>query len=131
MMGALGADAQAGGKVLVVDDLRARRTLDPEPLRNAALVGGRLDRLTWFLEPGHSTEDTSVNSQLPTTNPRPEPVRLSARNTACLFPSSGSDARDPPPRRPPMRDRSGMFRPREAASCCSGRRSGCRPRSIP
>src|SRR4029453_15494597 len=38
VVAALRADTQAGSKVLVVDDLRARRALHPESLGNAALV---------------------------------------------------------------------------------------------
>ena len=35
-MRALGADVQVGGEILVVDDLRAAGTLDPEPFGHAA-----------------------------------------------------------------------------------------------
>ena len=53
VMRALRADAEAGREILVVDDLRARRTLDPQPFGHPALVRPRLDRLAVFLEPGH------------------------------------------------------------------------------
>ena len=56
VMGALGADVQAGFEVLVVDQLGAARTLDPEPLGDTAWFFGRLrgDRLPGLLEPRHS-----------------------------------------------------------------------------
>ena len=53
MMRALGADAQAGRKVLVIDDLRAGRALHPETLGNAAFLVRRLYGLAHLLEPGH------------------------------------------------------------------------------
>ena len=53
VMPALRADAQAGREILVVDDLRARRALDPQPFGHPALVRRRLDRLADLLEPGH------------------------------------------------------------------------------
>src|SRR5687767_7671067 len=53
MVRTLGAHAQAGGKILVVDDLAAGRTLDPQPLRHAALLVRRFDGLADLLEPGH------------------------------------------------------------------------------
>ena len=54
-MAALGADAQAGGQIFVVNDLPARWTLDPEPLGNTALIRLALDRLTDLLKPSHSS----------------------------------------------------------------------------
>ena len=53
MMRALGADAEAGREVLVVDDLRAGRALHPETLGNAAFLVRRLYGLAYLLEPGH------------------------------------------------------------------------------
>src|SRR4029078_3517920 len=52
---ALGADVRGGGQVLVIDDLRARRTLDPQALGDSALlVRLGLNRLPDLLEPRHS-----------------------------------------------------------------------------
>jgi hypothetical protein len=56
VMRALGADAEVGREILVVDGLGAIRTLDPEPFRNATglVFLGRRDRLARLLEPRHS-----------------------------------------------------------------------------
>ena len=50
-----GQTLQVGGEILVVDDLAAGRTLDPQPFGHAALVR-RLDRLAGLLEPRHLGE---------------------------------------------------------------------------
>ena len=47
------ADLQILIEILVVDDLRATRTLDPEALRNPTRLLRRLDGLLGLLEPGH------------------------------------------------------------------------------
>ena len=56
VMRAFRADVEAGFKVLVVDQLGAARTLDPEALGNAAWFFGRRrgDGLPGLLEPSHS-----------------------------------------------------------------------------
>jgi hypothetical protein len=56
VMGALRADVETDLEILVVDQLRAAGTLDPEALRDAARFFGRGRRnsLPGFLEPGHS-----------------------------------------------------------------------------
>jgi hypothetical protein len=50
----LGAHAEAGDQVLVVDDLSARRTFHPQAFGHPALLVGRLYWLFLLLEPGHS-----------------------------------------------------------------------------
>ena len=56
MVRALRADVQAGFEVLLVDQLSAARTLDPQALGDAARFFSRLrrDRLAGLLEPSHS-----------------------------------------------------------------------------
>jgi len=73
-MRALGTDVQAGFEVLVVDQLGAARTLDPEALGDTARFFGRLgsDWLPGLLEPGHSAAINAIQNakvKMQTHNP--------------------------------------------------------------
>src|SRR3954470_10933041 len=53
VMSTFRTDAEAGREILVVDDVATWRALDPEALRDPALVRRRLDWLPDLLEPRH------------------------------------------------------------------------------
>ena len=138
VMRALRADAEAGGQILVVDDLRARRALHPEPLGHPALVGRGLDRLRGFLNQAILWRIPQLPSAIchrridhrPSESRRLRPA-CAARSTACPCPSSAAVVRDRRPPRRPTTGRTATSRRPAAAWRCSGRRSGCRPRSAP
>ena len=91
MVRALRADVQVVLEILVVEDLRAVGTLDPEPFGHpAGLLGrGRRHRLPGLLEPGHRDTLPQVKSQKSKVQSRwkPRPGHATdwsaARSTAC------------------------------------------------
>ena len=117
-----GQTLSVADEVLVVDDLAARRALDPQPLGHPARLsspGGSIGLRTFL--------NQAIWASLPLTSD----YLLGARHVvprALAHARASASAGRRAPRRP-TRDRTARFRRPAAAWRCSGRRSGCRPRS--